>query len=378
MEERKPVCSSLAIGLLFYLCYFFYFGSYIFQMYFLVFSKVDYILFGVLLIMTIVSISLASSGLMQSSIFVVVIILLVEIYEYKNYVYPNIIDSEFNKMFLIFRLFVTINFLLFFYLHIKNLKKKKKIELYKSKSEEKKTQKSQENNLSPNINGLSKYNTVPVRGNITQEVIAHFPCQHNNGVPEKKTEIIEGHTLKILSIPIIQKEERPQPSEIFSQPCKVFELQSQNNPYMHYSLKTVENNTQPFAVNQTINSNTSASDNLNMSYNRQYTYPWVPNNSNANNNSNNSNANNNSNNSNNNNDNNNLCGNDVITSGGENQHLNGRVYGNNTSIPFYNGTLNLPNPNYFPNNRNLYQTMPNKTDPYQAGTYQSGGYQTGV
>ncbi|ANQ07589.1 Uncharacterized protein PCOAH_00016700 [Plasmodium coatneyi] len=359
MEDHKPACSGFIISLLFYVCYIFYFGLYCYEMMYIFSSKMDYFMLCLLLITSMLSISLASTGLMYTSFFLVIVISLVEINEYKNSSFGSVMDEEFSKVFLIVRLFSIINFLLFYYLHIKNLKQKTRVDLAKAKSSEKKTQTVHERNSSEYKNGDLRHGaTIPVGGKSIQEVVTHKHTQDNED-PSKKTQVIEGYILKHVTIPIIQKDERPPPPAMSSQQSKVFEAPPHHLPYSHYSVKSVDGNAHGLGANQPLSGGTFVDNSLDETYRRQYTSPWVvPKNSN--------------------NNTNNLYGNDVPFTGGESQHFSRAPYGNATASACYNGVLNAYPANRLPEDKDPYQYRSHQMGAYQSGGYPSGGYQAGA
>ncbi|GAB65825.1 hypothetical protein PCYB_073270 [Plasmodium cynomolgi strain B] len=373
MENPKPACSSFIISLLFYVCYFFYFGLYSFEIIFMVSAKKDYVMLFILLITTILSISLASTGLMYTSFFLVIVMSLVEMYEYKNSSFVNAMDDEFSKLFLIVRLFATVNFLLFYYLHINNLKRKKRMDLAKSKSTEKKTQTQtqtvHERNSPEYKNDDLRHGAVlPVGGKLIQEVVTpthmhtHKHTQDNDD-PSKKTQVIEGYILKHVTIPIIEKDDRSPLPALSNQQSKVFEVPPHHLPYSHYSVKSVDNNAHGLGANQPLSGGTFVDDSLDETYRRQYTSPWVVPTITS---------------TNNNNNNNSLYGNGVSFAGAESQHLNRTPYGNATANACYNGGLNAYPANRLPDDREPYQVGPHQMGAYQSGAYQSGAYQSGA
>lgn len=364
------------------MCYFFYFGLYSFEIIFIFSSKMDYVMLFVLVITTIVSISLASAGLMYTSFFLVIVISLAEIYEYKNSSFGHVVDDEFSKLFLIVRLFATVNFLLFYYLHINNLKREKRMKLAKSKSSEKKTQTQTQAQTGHETNSAEYKNddlrhgaVIPVGGKLIKEVVT--PTQmhtHNhkdnhtqdNDDPSKKTQVIEGYILKHVTIPIIQKDERSPPPAVPSQQSKAFEIPPHHLPYTHYSVKSVEGNAHGLGTNQPLSGGTFVDDSLDETYRRQYTSAWVlPNNNSSG-----------------------LYGNNVTFAGTESPHLNKAPYGNATSNACYNGGMNAYPANRLPEDKDPYHVIPHQmgayhlggfpSGPYQTGPYQTGAYQAGA
>ncbi|SOV78977.1 conserved Plasmodium protein, unknown function [Plasmodium reichenowi] len=120
MEERK--WSYIMVSVIFYLCYFFYFLTYSYEIIFLFQTKIDYIVFCLLFITSLFSIYFCSKGLIYISTFLVTIISFIEIYEYTNNIRKDLYDEEFLKLFLLVRLFAAVNLVVFLHLHIKNLK----------------------------------------------------------------------------------------------------------------------------------------------------------------------------------------------------------------------------------------------------------------
>ncbi|CAD51932.1 hypothetical protein CYL21_0888 [Plasmodium falciparum NF54] len=120
MEERK--WSYIMVSVIFYLCYFFYFLTYSYEIIFLFQTKIDYIVFCLLFITSLFSIYFCSKGLKYICTFLITIISLIEIYEYTNNIPKDLYDEEFLKLFLLVRLFSAVNLVVFLYLHIKNLK----------------------------------------------------------------------------------------------------------------------------------------------------------------------------------------------------------------------------------------------------------------
>ncbi|CAI7719692.1 conserved Plasmodium protein, unknown function [Plasmodium vivax] len=410
MENQKPACSGFIISLLFYVCFFFYFGLYSFEVIFIFSSNMDYVMLSVLLITTILSISLVSTGLVYTSVFLVIVISLVEMYEYQNSSFANVMDYKFSKVFLIIRIFATVNFLLFYYLHMSNLKRKKQVDLAKSSSSEKKTQTYTQTHAQTNAQTAHGRNSpecktddlryggvLPVGGKFIPKGVTHTSTlQHtlDNDDPLKKTQVIEGYILKHVTIPIIQKDERPHPPPpaVSSPQGKVFEVPPHHLPYSHYSVKSVDSNAHGLGANQPLSGGTFVDDGLDETYRRQYISPWVvPNNSigsgnySGNCSGNNSGsyttattaANSNS-----------LYGNDVALAGAESQQVNRGPYGNATANACYNGGLNAYPANKLPDDRDPYQVRPQQMGPYQSGVYpsvvyplgeyQAGAYQTGA
>ncbi|SOV14390.1 conserved Plasmodium protein, unknown function [Plasmodium sp. gorilla clade G2] len=120
MEEGK--WSYIMVSVVFYLCYFFYFLTYSYEIIFLFQTKIDYIVFCLLLITSLFSIYFCSKGLKYICTFLIAIISFIEIYEYTNNSPKDLYDEEFLKLFLLVRLFSAINLVVFLHLHIKNLK----------------------------------------------------------------------------------------------------------------------------------------------------------------------------------------------------------------------------------------------------------------
>ncbi|KJP87465.1 hypothetical protein AK88_02897 [Plasmodium fragile] len=357
MENHKQPCSSFIVSLVFYVCFFFYFGLYSFEIMFIFSSKMDYVMLCFLLITTILSISLASIGLMYTSYFLVIVISLVEIYEYKNSSFASVMDDEFSKVFLIVRLFATVNFLMFYYMHINNLKRKKRMDLAKSKSSEKKTQTQtvyERNSPAYKNDDLRHGAALPVGGKLIQEVATHKHTQDNDG-PSNKTQVIEGYILKHVTIPIIQKDENSPPPVLSSQQSKVFEAPPHHLPYSHYSVKSVNGNAQGLGANQPLSDGTFVDNSMDQTYTRQYTSPWVvPNNNTS------------------------LYGNDVPFARAESQHLNRVPYGNATTNACYNGVLNTYAENRLPDDTDPYQVRSHHMGAYQSWGYPSGAYQAGA
>ncbi|CAA9987520.1 conserved Plasmodium protein, unknown function [Plasmodium knowlesi strain H] len=355
MENHKAARSGFLISLLFYVCYFFYFGLYSFEIMYIFPSKMDYFMLCFLLITTILSISLPSIGLMYTSFFLVIVVSLVEINQYKNSSFASVMDDEFIKVFLIVRLFSTVNFLLFYYLYINNLKRKERVDLAKSKSSEKKTQTQtvHEKTSREYKNGDLRHGGIlPVGGKSIQEVVTH---KQDNEDASKKTQVIEGYILKHVTIPIMEKDERSPPPALSSQQNKMFEALPHHLPYSHYSVKNVDNVAHGLGANQPMGGATYVDDNLDETYRRQYTSPWiVPKNNSS------------------------LYGNDVPFAGAESQHLNRASYVNSTTNTCYNGVVNPYPANRLPDDRDSYQFRPHQMGAYQSGGYPSGAYQAGA
>ncbi|SPJ10299.1 conserved Plasmodium protein, unknown function [Plasmodium sp. DRC-Itaito] len=120
MEEGK--WSYVMVSVIFYLCYFFYFLTYSYEIIFLFKTKIDYIVFCLLFITSLFSIYFCSKGLNLISTFLIAIISFIEIYECTNNIPKDLYDEEFLKLFLLVRLFSAVNLAVFLHLHIKNLK----------------------------------------------------------------------------------------------------------------------------------------------------------------------------------------------------------------------------------------------------------------
>ncbi|SBT87904.1 conserved Plasmodium protein, unknown function [Plasmodium malariae] len=338
MEERKDICSNFIISKMFYLCCLFYFGTYVFQMAYVYAKKLDYIMFCTLLIATVLSLFLSSSGLMYFCVFLVFITSLVEIHEYTNSILVPLMDDEFTKVFLMMRLFATIDFIIFYYLHIKNIKKKKKEKLNAVKAQITKLQTCE---MGSSKDGASlKQKTLPISSNLPNQ---EHTTQANKGsnIQHKKqsTKTIEGYVLKKMSIPIIQKDDE---RNIIVNPSIIYDVQSYV-PFNHYNIKP-DHNVNIQGSNQTLKNNIPLDDNIDYNnannvnmYNKQYSYPWA---NSSNYLSHNYNA--------------NIGRNDVyVSTEGPN---NGKIlYGNATNCPCCNGNLAYHDPNKLPTQNSSYQ-----------------------
>ncbi|SOV22621.1 conserved Plasmodium protein, unknown function [Plasmodium sp. DRC-Itaito] len=260
MEEGK--WSYIMVSVVFYLCYFFYFLTYSYEIIFLFQTKIDYIVFCLLLITSLFSIYFCSKGLKYICTFLIAIISFIEIYEYTNNSPKNLYDEEFLKLFLLVRLFSAVNLVVFLHLHIKNLKIIKNDKLNNDKL----------NNDKLNIDKASTVQSVAVSKNTHPEKNKNYyhnnnnnnnPCNnyynnqdnflksntvtstHNNlfkqDIPQihQQTGVITSKTLppeniyvlKHVSIPIIEKEIINKQTNLQN----VYEMQT-NDSFNHYKI----------------------------------------------------------------------------------------------------------------------------------------------
>ncbi|CRG96798.1 conserved Plasmodium protein, unknown function [Plasmodium gallinaceum] len=258
MEESNPR-SGIIISIVFYICYFFYFITYSYEITLIFSKKIDFILFCILLLTTMFSIFFISLALMYASFFLIAIITLTEIYEYTGNLLDFILDDEFNKLFLLVRLFATVNFIVFFSIHISNLKKKKKEYLNKVRSQNNKMELN--NKKSQNNNNVLRNNSGPINNNIYNE--NGMPIYQENIYPPQ-TITPGGYALHPISNPIIPNEKNILASQLNT-------YNSQYVPSKHYTIKS-PNNLNSIGNNQTLNDYNAVNSNLNLP-NKHYINP---------------------------------------------------------------------------------------------------------
>ncbi|SOV76474.1 conserved Plasmodium protein, unknown function [Plasmodium sp. gorilla clade G3] len=261
MEEGK--WSYILVSVIFYLCYFFYFLTYSYEIIFLFQTKIDYIVFFLLFITSLFSIYFFSKGLKYICTFLVTIISFIEIYEYTNNIPKDLYDEEFLKLFLLVRLFSAVNLVVFLHLHIKNLKNIKHEKLNNEKTSTVQSigvptnTPTQNNNYSNknhshnnnhnhnhnnnhndccnnyynNQDNFLKSNTViPTHNNLFKENIPQI--HHQTGVITSKTLPTENiYVLKHVSIPIIEKEIIKKENKL----SNMYDMQT-NDSFNHYKV----------------------------------------------------------------------------------------------------------------------------------------------
>ncbi|CRG99462.1 conserved Plasmodium protein, unknown function [Plasmodium relictum] len=256
MEKSNSSSSGVIVSIIFYICYLFYFITYSYEIV-LVFSKdIDYVMFCALLVTSMFSIFFVSMGLMYTSFFLVAIISLTEIYEYTGNLLEYVLDDEFNKLFLLVRLFTTVNFIVFFSMHISNLKKKKKEYLNKIKSQNSGMQ--LHNKMRPSNNSVLRNNSGPISKNIHNE--NRRPLNQENLFPSQ-TITPDGCVLTSF----------PNDKNALTSQHNVYN--SQYMPSNHYNIKS-PHNLNTIENNQILNNYSTVNHNLDLQ-NDQYINPMI-------------------------------------------------------------------------------------------------------
>ncbi|SCM21437.1 conserved Plasmodium protein, unknown function [Plasmodium berghei] len=254
MEEDKSKSFQIFVGIAFYLFYLFYMFTYSFEVLFIFYTQLSYMMLCAIFIFTLFSILFISYSLMYISCFFVIIMSLTEISEFTKYTQAYFLDEEFNKIFLMARLFGAINFIIFYSMHMGNLKKAK----YEKQNNE---------NIENEINQTIRSRTIPVAQNTPlptinnnnnhhQELPRNNVNIHDTDVEKdkaifmnpQKTEVIEGYVLKKMVIPVIHKE------DIKMIPEQHNTVDAKNaTPFNHYKIMTSESLNNPRNDNYKMN-----------------------------------------------------------------------------------------------------------------------------
>ncbi|CAD2090331.1 conserved Plasmodium protein, unknown function [Plasmodium vinckei brucechwatti] len=247
MEELNPKSTGFFISIAFYAFYFLYMVMYTYEAIFIFHTKTNFLLICAIFICTFVSVIFASYGLLIFSCFFVIIIASIEITKFTNYGYEYFWNYGFNRIFLITRLFITLLFLIFYTLHIINLKKAKLEKLNNGNVENATTPPSTsravltEHNLQESTFNNSNNPYIP-RIDMNRTVV-DIEKDNANFIEQKNKEAIEGFPIKKVFFPAINQDDM---QSISMEP----DLDSikKNNPFSHYKVMASEHLDNPRAV----------------------------------------------------------------------------------------------------------------------------------
>ncbi|VEV56073.1 conserved Plasmodium protein, unknown function [Plasmodium vinckei vinckei] len=239
MEEPNPKSADLFISIAFYSFYFLYMFTYAYEAIFIFYTKTSFLLICVIFICTFVSVIYDSYGLVICSWFFVIIVASIEITKFTNYRYGYFWYHGFYRFFLITRLFVTLLFIIFYTIHIINLKNTKFEQLNNGNVENATTPPSISRAILPEHNiqasTFNNSNNPDMPRNYINRTVVDIEKDNDNFIEQKNKEDIEDISVKKICFPTISKDD----IQSISMRSNIGSIKK-IHPYSHYKVMASE------------------------------------------------------------------------------------------------------------------------------------------
>ncbi|SCN59786.1 conserved Plasmodium protein, unknown function [Plasmodium chabaudi chabaudi] len=239
MEETNPKFMRVFISIAFYSFYILYLFMYAYETICIFYKKTSFVLICATFICTYFSVAFVSYSLLIFSCFFVIVIASIEI---SKFTHPGQIyfgDPGFHRFFLITRLFGTFLFIIFYALHITNLKKAQLEQLHNGNVENATTPASisrtilTEHNIQPS--NFNNSNNPDIQRNYMNRTIVDIEKDNTDFIDQKNKEAIEAYSLNKKTFPTINKDDIQSISMKSNQGSI-----NKFNPFSHYKVTASE------------------------------------------------------------------------------------------------------------------------------------------